>query len=158
MSKLTDNVEKIVVPKADILGLELEYVELSKEGGNNILRVVVSKKEGNIDIEDCANLSRSIDEEIETVVKIDGEYVLEVASAGIERQLKNTKLFNKYIGEKVIVKLFNKLNDVKEYVGILKEVDEDKILLEVEENELVNDIVIDRKNIAAANTVYNFEF
>ena len=154
MSKLTDNVETIVIPKADTLGLELEYVELAKEGGNNILRVVVAKKEGNINIEDCEALSRSIDEKIETVVKIDGEYILEVASAGIERQLKNTKLYIKYIGEKVLVKLFNKLNNSKEYVGILKEVDDNKITLDVEGN----NIVIDRKNIAAANTVYNFEF
>lgn len=154
MSKLTDNVEKIVIPKADKLGLDLEYIELAKEGGNNILRIVVVKKEGNINIEDCEALSRSIDEEIEGIVKIDGEYILEVASAGIERQLKNTKLYIKYIGENISVKLFNKLNSSKEYIGILKEADDEKITLDVDGD----NIVIDRKNIAVANTVYDFEF
>ncbi len=154
MSKLTDNVEEIVLPKAELLGLELEYLELAKEGGNNILRIVVAKKEGYINIEDCEALSRSIDEEIESVVKIEKEYILEVASAGLERQLKNTKLYIKYIGEKILVRLFNKLNDSKEYTGILKEADENNILIDVDGN----NIVIDRKNIAAANTVYNFEF
>lgn len=153
MSKLTDNLEKIVEPKADILGLDLEYIELAKEGGNNILRVVVAKRDGNMDIEDCANLSRSIDEEIEEIVKIEGEYILEVASAGIEKQIKNTKLYLKYIGEKIIVKLFKKLEDNKEYIGILKEADENKIIIDIQGKYLE----IERKNIAAANTVYDFE-
>lgn len=153
MSKLTENVEKIVAVQADLLGLELEYVERVKEGTDNILRIVVSKKEGNIEIDDCATLSRNIDEDIENIVKIEGEYILEVSSSGIERQIKNTKLFIKYIGEKVSVKLFNKQDSKKEYIGILKKADEENILLELEEG----NIEIDRKNIAAANTVYDFE-
>lgn len=153
MSLLTDNVEKIVIPKAAVLGLELEYVELAKEGGDNILRIVVTKGEGLMDVEDCANLSRDIEEEIDNIVKIDEEYVLEVSSAGIERQLKNTKLYNKYIGEKILVKLFNKLNDTKEHIGILNYADDLKIMLEID-NETIE---IDRKNIAAANTVYDFD-
>ncbi len=154
MSKLTDNVERIVLPKAEELGLDLEYVELVKEGGSSIIRIVVAKKEGNIDIEDCAKLSREIDEEIESTTKIDEEYILEVASAGIERQLKNTKLFNKYLGEIVKIRLFNKLENSKEYEGVLKSADEENVVIVVDNN----DIVIDRKNIAAANTVYDFEF
>ena len=36
-----DNIEKIIIPKIEEEGFEIEYVEFVKEGDNNILRVVI---------------------------------------------------------------------------------------------------------------------
>ena len=96
-----DNIEKIIIPKIEEEGFEIEYVEFVKEGDNNILRVVIDNPNGNVAIDDCEKISRKIEDDIDK--NIDKEYVLEVSSAGLERQLKNIKLFEKYIGSEVYV-------------------------------------------------------
>ena len=76
-----------------------------------------------------------------------------VSSAGLERQLKNIKLFEKYIGSEVYVKLYKKLDDKKEITGILKSVNDNNIVIESLEKEYIFNI----KDIAVAHTIYDFE-
>ena len=153
MSQLTDKVENAISQNVTDLGLELEYTELVKEGENNIYRIVVDKKDASVSINDCENLSRSVEDIVDKYVNCKDGYVLEVSSAGLERQLKSLKLYNKYVGYEIKVKLFKKVNDKKEYQGNLVKVNEDSIVVEVENEE----ILIELKNIAHANTVYHFE-
>lgn len=146
-----DNIEKIIIPKIEEEGFEIEYVEFVKEGDNNILRVVIDNPNGNVAIDDCEKISRKIEDDIDK--NIDKEYVLEVSSAGLERQLKNIKLFEKYIGSEVYVKLYKKLDDKKEITGILKSVNDNNIVIESLEKEYILNI----KDIAVAHTIYDFD-
>lgn len=153
MSQLTDKVENAILDNVKNLGLELEYTELVKEGENNIYRIVVDKKTSSVGINDCEALSRDVEDIVDKYINAKIGYVLEVSSAGLERQLKNLKLYNKYVGFEIKAKLFKKVNDKKEYQGKLIKVNEDSIVIEVENEE----ILIELKNIAHANTVYDFE-
>ncbi len=153
MSQLTDKVENAILENIKSLGLELEYTEYVKEGENNIYRIVVDKPQGNVAVDDCEALSRNVEDIVDKYVNVKDGYVLEVSSAGLERQLKNVRLYNKYIGYEVKVKLFSKVNNEKEYQGKLVKVNDDSIVIEVQNEE----ILIDLKNIAHANTVYDFE-
>ena len=146
-----DNIEKIIIPKIEEEGFEIEYVEFVKEGDNNILRVVIDNPNGNVAIDDCEKISRKIEDDIDK--NIDKEYVLEVSSAGLERQLKNIKLFEKYIGSEVYVKLYKKLDDKKEITGILKSVNDNNIVIESLQKEYIYNI----KDIAVAHTIYDFD-
>ena len=146
-----DNIEKIIIPKIEEEGFEIEYVEFVQEGDNNILRVVIDNPNGNVAIDDCEKISRKIEDDIDK--NIDKEYVLEVSSAGLERQLKNIKLFEKYIGSEVYVKLYKKLDDKKEITGILKSVNDNNIVIESLEKEYIFNI----KDIAVAHTIYDFD-
>lgn len=146
-----DNIEKIIIPKIEEEGFEIEYVEFVKEGDNNILRVVIDNPNGNVAIDDCEKISRKIEDDIDK--NIDKEYVLEVSSAGLERQLKNIKLFEKYIGSEVYVKLYKKLDDKKEITGILKSVNDNNIVIGSLEKEYIFNI----KDIAVAHTIYDFD-
>lgn len=146
-----DNIEKIIIPKIEEEGFEIEYVEFVKEGNNNIFRVVIDNPNGNVAIDDCEKISRKIEDDIDK--NIDKEYVLEVSSAGLERQLKNIKLFEKYIGSEVYVKLYKKLDDKKEITGILKSVNDNNIVIESLEKEYIFNI----KDIAVAHTIYDFD-
>ena len=146
-----DNIEKIIIPKIEEEGFEIEYVEFVKEEDNNILRVVIDNPNGNVAIDDCEKISRKIEDDIDK--NIDKEYVLEVSSAGLERQLKNIKLFEKYIGSEVYVKLYKKLDDKKEITGILKSVNDNNIVIESLEKEYIFNI----KDIAVAHTIYDFD-
>lgn len=146
-----DNIEKIIIPKIEEEGFEIEYVEFVKEGDNNILRVVIDNPNGNVAIDDCEKISRKIEDDIDK--NIDKEYVLEVSSAGLERQLKNIKLFEKYIENEVYIKLYKKIDDKKEITGILKSVNDNNIVIESLEKEYIFNI----KDIAVAHTIYDFD-
>jgi ribosome maturation factor RimP len=116
-NKVVENVEEKISSKVNELGFEIEYVEFVKEGDNNILRIVLDKPNGTISIDDCELVSRAVEDDIDKLVKT--EYVLEVSSPGLERQLKNIKLYKKYTGENINVKLFKKNEIGKEFECIL---------------------------------------
>ena len=153
MSQLTDKVESSIESVITSLGLELEYTELVKEGGNNIYRIVLDKACSKVSIDDCENVSRSVEDIVDKFVNIKDGYVLEVSSAGLERKLVNLNLYKKYVGSEVRIKLFKKINDSKELQGILKQVENDIIVISVNND----DIEINIKEIAAGNTVFDFD-
>lgn len=148
---MAKSLEESLKKDVEALGYDLEYVECEKEGSIQYVRIVIDKKEG-ITTEDCEKVSRALDEKVDKLVKYESGYVLEVSSPGLERKLKNLKLFNKYLGSKVLIKVYEKINDQKEFVGILNEVNDESIKLQIED-EVVN---IEMKNISSGNTVYDF--
>ena len=152
MSKLTDNIEAKIVADIENLGYELEYTEYVKEGESKIYRVVIDKPGESLTTDDCEIVSRKIEDTVDSLMAKDEAYVLEVSSPGLERALKNNKLYKKYIGNNVRIKLYKKVEDVKELVGTLVESEEDYIVLLVEDKQ----IKIERENIACGNTVYEF--
>ena len=163
-NKLINEIEKSIEKDVIELGFDIEYVEYVNEMGNNILRVVIDKIDGNIDVDDCENVSRKIEDKIDNLMKQDKEYILELSSAGLEKQLKNIKLYKKYIGSEIQIKLYKKtdiLKDVK-----LKEFDAKLISVNEEENKITLkknisnvDITfnIDIKDVASAHTVFDYD-
>ena len=141
-----DNIEKIINPKIEEEGFEIEYVEFVKEGDNNILRVVIDNPNGNVAIDDCEKISRKIEDDIDK--NIDKEYVCNGTKILVKREL-----FEKYIGSEVYVKLYKKLDDKKEITGILKSVNDNNIVIESLEKEYIFNI----KDIAVAHTIYDFD-
>ena len=152
MSKLTDNIEAKIVKDVEDLGYEIEYTEYVKEGGNKIFRVVIDKVGTSLTTDDCEIVSRKIEDTVDSLMAKDEAYVLEVSSPGLERALKNNKLYKKYIGNNVRIKLYQKIEDSKELEGTLLESEEEYIVLLVEDKK----IKIEKENIACGNTVYEF--
>lgn len=133
-------------------GFEIEYIEFVKELSNNVLRIVIDKKQNDVSINDCEKISRLIEQDVDKYIDI--EYVLEVSSAGLERQLKNVKLFQKYQGKEILVKLYKKCEYGKELTGVLEKINEkdDSIVLNINNQE----IEINIKDIANAHTIFDF--
>ncbi len=149
MAKIEDKVEKLVKEKIETLGYELYDVEYSKEGKNYFLRIFIDSPKG-IDLNDCEKVNDGINELLDQADYIKEQYFLEVSSPGIERTLRKDKHLEQNIGKEINIKLFKKdENGKKEYQGILKQYNEEKIELEEE-------ITIERKNIAQIKTVYNW--
>ena len=152
MSKLTDSIEAKITPDVETLGYEIEYTEYVKEGESKIYRVVIDKAGASLTTDDCEIVSRKIEDKVDSLMAKDDAYVLEVSSPGLERALKNNKLYKKYIGNNVRIKLYKKVLDTKELVGTLLEAEQDYIVLLVDNEQ----IKIERENIACGNTVYEF--
>jgi ribosome maturation factor RimP len=152
VASIEEKVTKLVEPIIENLGYELYDVEYAKEGKNYFLRIFIDNEKG-IDLNDCEKVNDSITDILDKENYIKEQYFLEISSPGIERVLRKDKHLEKNIGEEVTIKLFKKdENGKKEYLGKLKDFNQEKIVIEQKEQ----DIDIERKNISQIKTVYNW--
>ena len=149
MSKIEEQVEKLVKDKIENLGYDLYDVEYVKEGPNYYLRIYIDNKKG-IDLNDCEKVSNEINDLLDTLDCIKEQYFLEVSSPGIERILRKDKHLKQNIGKQVEIKLFKKdEKGNKNYIGELTDFDSEKITID-SNNE------IERKNISQIKTIYEW--
>ena len=78
MESTVQKIEKIVTPEAEKLGLSLVDVEYMQDGGYWYVRIYVEKLDGDVNLEDCANLSGNIEDAVDQL--IDKKFFLEVSS------------------------------------------------------------------------------
>ena len=157
MANIEEKVENLLRPIIEKLGYELYDVEYAKEGKNYFLRIFIDKENG-IDLNDCEKVNDGITDILDEKDYIKEQYFLEVSSPGIERILRKERHLKQNIGKEINIKLFKKdENGKKEYIGNLKEFNEQNIILEQKENDIESDIEIERKNISQIKTVYNWD-
>jgi ribosome maturation factor RimP len=60
---------------------------------------------GKVQVDDCARVSRALEVDLDAVPElIDGRYVLEVSSPGLERPLKSLRDWRRFVGRRATVK------------------------------------------------------
>lgn len=151
MDQIVEKIEVIVAPVAKDLDLSLVDVEYLQDGGYWYVRIYVERLDGEVSLDDCANLSVRIEDAVDTL--IDKKFFLEVSSPGIERPLKKEADFIRFTGEKVFVALKHKLEDKKNLEGILKAYKEKILTLEVAGEE----IEIPLSEVRKAHLVFDFD-
>ena len=116
--------------------VDVEYVK--KNDGMHL--IVYIDKENGVTVDDCVEVSRIIDEPLEELNPTnDAGYFLDISSYGLDKPLKFDWQFKKYINQKVEVKLYRKIDDLKEFVAVLKAKDDKQVILEInEENKTFN--------------------
>ena len=148
MTSLEKKVEDLVKPIIENLGYRVYDVIYQKEGKDNYLRIFIDSDKG-IDLNDCEKVNDSITDILDEKDYIKAQYYLEISSPGIERNLRRDEQFLDNINKKVEVHLYNSINNTKTVTGILKEYNVDNIV--------IDDIKIEKSNIASAKTIYNWE-
>ena len=108
-----DKVKTLAEEKASKLGLTIESVEWVFENGVYILRIIADKDNG-LDIDDATALNEAMSDALDKENFIEEEYMLEVSSPGIERELKNDNDIKKSIGEYVHIDFINKFGITKD--------------------------------------------
>lgn len=150
MANIEEKVEMLIKPKVENIGYELYDVLYLKEGKNYILRIVIDNENG-ISLEDCEKVNNEITDILDEADYIKEQYYLEVSSPGIERILRKKWQLEKYINSKVQVNLFKKdENGFKEYVGFLKQVEEDFLIINQDDVEYT----VQRKDVSQVKTIY----
>lgn len=129
---ITAAVTGIAEPIAKELGLEIWDIRFLKEGSDWFLRIFIDK-EGGVDINDCENFSRAINDPLDELDPIEQSYCLEVSSPGLERDLTRPEHFVKCTGEKIKVRLIRPVENVREFNGILESSDGNRIVLRLED-------------------------
>lgn len=150
--KIIEKIEKIVTPVVNEMGLSIVDIEYMQDGGYWYVRIYVENLNGEITLEECAAISRKIDEDVDKL--IEQRFFLEVSSPGIERPLKKIEDFIRFKGEKIKVSLKHKINDKKSFEGIITECKDNIIFLEIEEENIVE---IPFSEVKKANIIYEFD-
>ena len=149
MSKITEQIEEIIQPVLDDLNFELVDIEFAKEGKDRFLRISIDK-EGGVDLNDCTLASEKISEAMDEADPIEQMYYLDVASPGAERPIKDDKAFRNAVDQPVFVSLYAPIEGEKEWLGVLKSVDDEHIVMQVQVKEKKKEVEIPRNKIAKA--------
>lgn len=120
------DVSRLVETTLEGLGYELVELELS---GRGLLRVFMDKP-GGIALEDCELVSHQLTR-LFAVEGVDYER-LEVSSPGLDRVLKKEADFERFCGEKASIKLRVPQDGRKNFVGILGELKDGVLQLDVD--------------------------
>ena len=115
--------------ESTLKGMGYELVEVEQLAHNKLLRIFVDK-EGGISIDDCVTISNHLSR-LFAVENIDYGR-LEVSSPGLDRPLRKEADFLRFIGETAKLKLRIPLQGQRNFVGVLREVNNGIIKLEVE--------------------------
>lgn len=148
---LLARLEKIVLPVTNELGLDLVDIEYLQDGGYWYMRVYVEKENDEISLDDCAKVSNRIDEDVDGLVP--EKFFLEVSSPGVERPLKKETDYTRFTGQKARLILKHKMDDSRNWTGIIEKYEDSIIYLDVEDKVLE----IPYSEVKKANLVFEFE-
>ena len=130
---MKNEIAELIKPTILSMGYELWGLNVGQQ--NNFLKFTLYIDSVNgINIDDCEKVSNQVTHLLDTEEVCGSEYVLEVSSPGFDRILITKEHFDRYIKEKVKVKLKWLVNNRKNIKGVIKEVTDDCVIIN-DENE-----------------------
>ena len=153
MANIEERVEQLVKNPIEKLGYKLYDVQYAKEGSDYFLRIFIDNSENSISLEDCEKVNNEIEPLLDTADYIKKQYFLEVSSTGVERLIRKQSHLEENIDQMITINLFKPINGSKEFIGILKKFDDEKIYLQINE-ELIE---LERKNISLIKKYYDWD-
>lgn len=107
-------------------GFELVELEFAQQGGRGVLRLFVDRS-GGVTIDDCVAVSQLLGPVLDAAEFISDSFVLEVSSPGIDRPVRKPEDFQRFAGEKVVMKSQLPVNGRKKFKGVLLGVKDDAV-------------------------------
>jgi len=123
-------VEAIVLPVIQELGLELVEVQFRREQSGWVLRLIIDKQDG-VSLDDCVAVSREVGQLLDIDDFIEQSYNLEVSSPGLERPLKSMADFQRFMGRKARIKTIEPIDGEQVFIGRISQVEGESIVLVV---------------------------
>ena len=120
-------------------GLEIYDVELKRESGQQVLRVVLDRPGANrtaeesVSLDDCARVSDELSAilDVEDIVPAD-QYTLEVSSPGLDRPLRHADDYRRFAGRRAKIVLSAPIARQTAFTGRILGVEGDDVLFESE--------------------------
>lgn len=153
--KYEERTEKLLLPIVQANQVEIYDVEYVKEGSDFYLRCYIDK-EGGVNINDCEAVSRALSDELDREDFIEEAYILEVSSPGLGRALKKDKHLEKSLLMDVDIRTYKPIEGSKEFTGKLRSFDKDTVTLEIASDSGIQNMVFNRKDIAAMKLALDF--
>ena len=128
MDEVRKNLEETLREQIEKKGYELIEIE-QHSLRKGIKMVLFIDHENGIGIDDCISVSKASEVVIDEFIDPES-YELEVSSPGLDRKLVKKEDFDRFIGKTIKIKLKEKLNDRKNFKGLLTDRKGDLIILE----------------------------
>ena len=136
MQTALDNLVKNTVEGLSFILWGYEY---RPHGESALLRIFIEKSGANesvgISVDDCALVSRQIGAALDVEDIIPVAYILEVSSPGMDRVLFNAEQYQDYIGDKIKVRTRTRIDDRRNFKGLLVSADDTTVTVKVDNEE-----------------------
>jgi len=147
MAGVHSQLESLIEPVVESLGCELWGFDYISQGKKSVLRIFIDKAEGVL-VDDCEAISRQVSSILDVEDPIRSEYTLEVSSPGMDRRLYKLSQYSEFIGQMMAVKLRMNFEGRRNFSGMLKGIEDDEVILEVDNEEYILPFeLIDKANI-----------
>ena len=152
MAVANSELKQLLGPVVEALGCELWGLELQTGGRTKLLRIYIDRAEDGIGVDDCERVSRQASAVLDVEEAINGEYILEVSSPGMDRPLYELNQYEQYIGEDISLRLRFPYEGRRNFKGRLTGIDDDEIVLVVTDHEFLFPV----EGIEKANVIPRF--
>jgi ribosome maturation factor RimP len=133
---MRDALMRLLEPPIEALGFDVVDIEFAQAGRGGVLRIFIDRRARDsglgITVDDCANVSHAVSQVLETQDPIKGHYTLEVSSPGFDRILRTRAHFERFVGARIFAELKLPIDGRRRYVGELKSIAGDTIVVEVD--------------------------
>ena len=150
MDEVRKNLEETLREQIEKKGYELIEIE-QHSLRKGIKMVLFIDHENGIGIDDCISVSKASEVVIDEFIDPES-YELEVSSPGLDRKLIKKEDYDRFIGMTIKIKLKEKLNDRKNFKGLLTDRRGDLVILE---DDQVFEIPMDNIDICRIVTQFN---
>jgi len=139
-TRMRDALMRLLEPPIEALDYELVDIEYAREGRGGVVRVFIDRRveelgggpPASVTVDDCARVSHRLSELLESEDPIKGHYTLEVSSPGFDRILRKRAHFERFVGERIFAELKLPINGRRRFVGVLKSIAGDSIVMDVD--------------------------
>ena len=150
MNEIKKSLEETLLEDIENNGYELIEIE-QHSLRKGIKFVLYIDHDNGIGLDDCVSVSKASEMIIDEFIDPES-YELEVSSPGLDRKLNKKEDFDRFIGKTIKIRLKEKLNDRKNFKGLLTDRRGDTVILE---DDQVFEIPMDRIDICRIVPQFN---
>ena len=138
-----ERVRELAERVASSYGLDIFDVELKRERGQQVLRVVVdrpgpaAKPEESVSIDDCARVAEDLGTLLDVEDVIPTEYTFEVSSPGLDRPLRTADDYRRFTGRWAKIVTSEPVQRQTAFAGRVKGIEGEDVLFESEGKKLM---------------------
>jgi ribosome maturation factor RimP len=138
-----ETVRELAERVASTYGLDIFDVELKREGGQQVLRIIVdrpgpaARPEDSVSIEDCARVAHELGTLLDVEDVMPGEYTFEVSSPGLDRPLRSADDYRRFAGRWAKIVTSQPVERQTAFNGRVKGIEGDDVLFESEGKKLM---------------------
>lgn len=136
MEKLRQKIEELALPILASINAFLIDIQIVPSAKGIVIQVYIDTDKG-ITIDQCAEMSRNLGSAIDLQNIIQGSFVLQVSSPGLDRPLRLLRQYQKNIGRSYKVR-FRKDSSTGEILGKLSSIDGERLTFIVRNNETID--------------------
>ena len=125
---MKNEITDIIKPTIISMGYELWGLSIGQQNNSLKFTLYIDSKNG-INIDDCVKVSNQVSHILDIDDDFNAEYILEVSSPGFDRVLITQDHFEKYINEKVKMKLKWSVQNRKNIRGLITNVTSEHVVI-----------------------------